>query len=400
MEIVFQRLLQVDYRITDDKEEFREYQGAKFSYGNEQLGEIHFFAHHLLFEKDIYEQKIEAVTWKDYTLFFLVAGSPLPFDPFAVAFYLISRYEEYLPCKQPDQHGRFCIGSSISFRHGFHQKPLLHIIAKEVGCIIQQKYPDFTFHLPEFSILNTYDIDTVYQYKGKGFFRLVGSFIKAVFHANHHKIKQLLNIFLQKSVLDEFDTFAQYQEDAEKNRYSPIHFILTAPFGKFDRNINYRSRAFRSFIEQLKNFSDIGIHPSYHSSKKTGLIKKEIERLENISNLKISKSRQHFLRFSFPHTFEELLHNGITDDYSLGWHDDVGFRASIAIPFPFYNLLQEKKEELMIHPLIIMDVALAKIAKSKEKQEQILHEITEELKKYGGTLILLRHNSSKDTILN
>ena len=400
MEVLFQRLLRVEYRITDDITEFLEYHGAKFSYGDESIGKIHFFAHTLLFEKDVHEQKIEAVVWKDYTLFFPTADSLLPFDPFAVAFYLVSRYEEYLPCKHLDEHGRFCITSSVAYQHGFYRKPMLHIIAKEIGDIIQTKYPEFTYRLPEFSMLHTYDIDIAYQYKGKGFFRLIASFIRAVLNCNNHKTKQLCNLFLQKDVTDEFDTFAQYQKEAEKNCYRPVHFILTAPFGKYDRNIDYRSPAFRSLLEQLKKFSDIGIHPSYYSSEKNGLIKQEISQLENISGLKINKSRQHFLRFFFPYTFEELLHNGITDDYSLGWPDEVGFRASIAIPFPFYNLLQEKKEQLMMHPLIMMDRALTKIAKSKEAQEQIVHKITEELKIHGGNLILLTHNSFKESILN
>ncbi len=153
-------------------------------------------------------------------------------------------------------------------------------------------------------------------------------------------------------------------------------------------------------IKQLKTFSDIGIHPSYHTSENRKLIKREITRLEKISNLKITKSRQHFLRFSMPGTFETLSQNGIGDDYSMGWHDEVGFRASVAIPFPFYNLLQEKTLALNIHPLIIMDGALAKIASTIEEQEQIVREITEELNANGGELTLLRHNSFKDSILN
>jgi hypothetical protein len=402
MEIVFQRLLGVAYQVTNHKENFLEYQGAKFSYGNEQVGEVHFFAHHLLFEKDIHEQKIEAVNWKENTLFFPVtaSASPLPFDPFAVTFYLISRYEEYLPCKHPDRHGRFCVTSSVAYQHGFHRKPMLHIIAKEIGDIMQKKYPAFTYHLPDFSILNTYDIDIAYQYRGKGIFRFAGSFIRAVLNGNTHKIKQFYHLLLRKNVTDEFDTFVQHQKDAENKHDNPVHFVLTAHFGKFDRNIDWHSKAFRSLIEQLKKFSDIGIHPSYYSSEKTDLIQQEIKRLENISGLKITKSRQHFLRFSFPHTFEALLYNGITDDYSLGWPDEAGFRASIAISFPFYNISQERKENLMMHPLVIMDRALTVIARLKEEQKKIVDEITGELKTYGGTLTLLRHKSFKNSILN
>jgi hypothetical protein len=42
----------------------------------------------------------------------------LPFDPLAATFYLVSRYEEYLPFI-PDEHGRFPAKQSFAFSNGF-----------------------------------------------------------------------------------------------------------------------------------------------------------------------------------------------------------------------------------------------------------------------------------------
>ena len=58
-------------------------------------------------------------------------------DLFSAVFYLISRYEEYLPFKA-DHHGRFTAATSLSKRHGFHRKPLLDIWIKEFARLINQ----------------------------------------------------------------------------------------------------------------------------------------------------------------------------------------------------------------------------------------------------------------------
>ncbi|NJO69236.1 MAG: hypothetical protein HC830_08110 [Bacteroidetes bacterium] len=65
----------------------------------------------------------------------------------------------------------------------------------------------------------------------------------------------------------------------------------------------------------------------------------------------VTKSRQHFLRLKFPGTYHRLMQEGITDDYSMGFHDKPGFRAGIAMPYPFYDLVNEKETTLTVHPL-------------------------------------------------
>ena len=52
----------------------------------------------------------------------------LPFDIFSAAFYLLSRYEEYLPHVK-DNFGRFTKNDSISFKHDFLNQPVVDIWA-------------------------------------------------------------------------------------------------------------------------------------------------------------------------------------------------------------------------------------------------------------------------------
>jgi hypothetical protein len=63
----------------------------------------------------------------------------------------------------------------------------------------------------------------------------------------------------------------------------------------------------------------IGIHPSWASGDNENLLGSEIETLESATGKKITASRQHYIRFTLPHTFRRLIAAGITDDYSMGY---------------------------------------------------------------------------------
>jgi len=119
--ILFGDILQVEFSITDSISHFREYQGVKWAYSQEESVEgLNFYAHSLLFENSLVPQELTHIPWKNLSLFFPVKQNPFfPFDPFALSFYLVSRYEEYLPNVKRDAHDRFEIESSIAYQRGF-----------------------------------------------------------------------------------------------------------------------------------------------------------------------------------------------------------------------------------------------------------------------------------------
>ena len=100
--------------LISDKEEFMAHTGAKLNYSTGRLSENEFFIrpHGLLFETGIREQPLTGlIFWKP--AFFQTSGD-FAFDIFAASFYLVSRYEEYLPF-QPDSYGRFPYQSQSGF---------------------------------------------------------------------------------------------------------------------------------------------------------------------------------------------------------------------------------------------------------------------------------------------
>src|SRR5262245_50486147 len=97
----------LSFRILYDEEKYvAATDVCKINYGYHRLveGEIFIHSHVLLFESSVRPVKIECFKKNGYKAFFKAEGE-LGFDLFAAIFYLLTRYEEYLPHKK-DQYGR------------------------------------------------------------------------------------------------------------------------------------------------------------------------------------------------------------------------------------------------------------------------------------------------------
>ncbi len=131
------------------------------------------------------------------------------------------------------------------------------------------------------------------------------------------------------------------------------------------------------------------------SNKNFDLLEKEIFRLGVIKKGPVHRSRQHYLMLSFPETYKNLLRAGIREDFSLGYADDIGFRAGFAGDFFWYDLEAETSTTLRIFPFQVMDVTLKNYLQltASEAIEEI-NDIVKQVKFYGGTFISLWHNSS------
>ena len=101
------RILGVEVNFTNVIEDFMAYSGPKLSYGKKKLGDELFIQSTELLMQDGFESiDITVKDWGETKCFFAVGkNSSLPFDIFAASFYLLSRYEEYLP-QVKDEKGR------------------------------------------------------------------------------------------------------------------------------------------------------------------------------------------------------------------------------------------------------------------------------------------------------
>ena len=386
-------MLGLEYRLTHDRAEFVAFSGPKFSYGADNPGSrLHFLSHTLLKENGVREQNIRVTRWQGLPVFFQADGlSAWPFDPFALIFFLVTRYEEYLPF-QPDAHGRFPALASLAYREGFLDIPLADILADRLKALLVENFPHLNFPLRTFRFTPSFDIDIAFAHLGKGWMRASAAWLKLLLKADIGQIQERL-LTIRGKMDDPFDNYDYQLELAGKYGYHPSYFVLMGDFGKHDRNTDYRGLKFRELIRMLSIKADIGIHPSYRSHLRPAQIRVEKSRLENITGKPVWMNRFHYLRLGFPHSYRNLSELGFTDDYSLGYSNVNGFRAGTATPFLFYDLLKEEATGLTLHPFIFMDSAMADHL--KYSPEQALEEavkLTGLVSQYGGEAIGIWHN--------
>ncbi|MEP7168979.1 MAG: polysaccharide deacetylase family protein [Bacteroidota bacterium] len=394
-ELIFHELLGANYTITTNKEEFISSGGPKLNYSDQPFGnELFFYAAHLLFEKGIQDQNLAVFDWSGTKAFFATHPKYIfPFDPFAASFYLVSRYEEYLPHIR-DEHNRYDTRESLAWQKNFLDKPLVNIWALKIKEELQKRFPSLLFAQKKYKYISTIDIDNAYAFLEKGFMRTAGAYARSLVSMDLEDLALRTKVLLGAEH-DPFDTF-DYQLDLQKKyKFKTIYFILLGEYGVNDKNVPSDSKKLRSLIKSLADYSEVGIHPSYASNKLKGNFKKEVNVLNKILKREVTKSRQHFLILKMPSTYRQLIDLDITDDYTMGYALQVGFRASICSSFYFYDLDMEQATQLRIHPFAVMDATLKYYMKvPPEEAMNYIKPLIEEVKAVNGTFISLWHNES------
>lgn len=385
----------VDFKITLDEEKFiNATDQCKINYGSHRLieGEVFIHSHVLLFETIVHQVKIECFEKNNYKAFFKSEGD-IGFDLFAAIFYLLSRYEEYLP-HQKDVYGRYAYENSVAFKERFLHLPLVNIWLEDFRKLLSEKNSQFSILHSQFSFLPTYDIDMAWSFRNKSLKINFGRIVLLVFKGKFKKAVHRMQIVRRKKQ-DPFDAYEWMDALHKQFHLHPIYFFLVAKkTGKYDKNISVSHPEFQQLVQNIASKYTIGLHPSWASGNISSLLSKEKNTLEEITNQTIFSSRQHFIRFELPSTYRKLLAFGITNDYSMGYGSINGFRASIATSFHWYDLKKEEKTNLLIHPFCFMDAnAFYEQNISPDSAFEELMHYYNVVKQVNGTMITIWHNS-------
>ncbi len=358
--------------MTTDPDVFARHDGPGINYNTlpSSANAFHLPNVHLLFEDDIKQQEINFVVNSGYTAFYRTNGGDMGFDIFAATFYLISRYEEYLPY-QVDDYGRYAYTNAAAWKGGFLQQPLVHQWAADLQRRLQQRWPSFTVQRKPFRFMPTYDIDMAYAIRYKHWLKSLARGL-----LQPAGIPERLRVMLGRAK-DPFDSFDWLHELHETFNLNPVYFFhVAARNGRYDKQILPQQPVMQHLIADHASRYTVGLHPSWQSGDDTGLLTTEKTTLEAITGQPVTHSRQHYIRLHLPGTYGHLLRAGITNDYSMGYGSINGFRASVAAPFYWFDLEQNQETPLRIHPFCYMD------ANSYYEQQQTPAAALTELRHY------------------
>ncbi len=395
--LVLHDLLGLDVRITADQEEFIGSIEPKICYNTRPLStkECLIIPAGLINERGVNVHQINIINFADTKALFpvYIKESCLPFDIFSASFFMVSRYEEYLPYIR-DNHNRFSAFSSLAHQKDFLQKPVVNIWALEFGKILKNQYPQLNIKQNIFQFIPTIDIDAAWAFKHKGFYRSVGGFLKDLRILDREGIRRRFRSLMNIEE-DPFDTYQYMHNIHMKYGLEPLFFILYAGYDTFDKNTPINNPWFRQLIKSLEDEGEVGIHPSYASNTTEGLLKKEVHSLSEVIHKEITSSRQHFLRLHLPDTYRNLIASDITDDYTMGFAAKTGFRAGICTSFYWYDIEMERATTLRVHPFAVMDGTLRDYLNlNTEEALSTIKDLIDSVKTVGGTFISLFHNES------
>ncbi len=176
--VIFSSVLGIDYEITDDRRKIGN--SPSIFYSDEKVKDQFVIRPSGLLSATGVTALVPDVTHiGDMPVLFASDEGLFPFDVFSAAFYMLSRYEEYLPFAN-DAHGRFPGSQSLAYRGGFLQKPVVEIWARFLAGALVKRYPVITIRHNDFSSLLTVDVDQPFAYRSRGFFRSMGGLVKGI----------------------------------------------------------------------------------------------------------------------------------------------------------------------------------------------------------------------------
>lgn len=394
LKFIFRQRLDVDFTLTTNNDipenafciDYSETSKANFSIFDSGLlaeNEIREFEPEIHLDKDrirLFPANIEAFTFD--------------FDIFSAVFYLISRYEEYLPY-QKDPHGRFDTAVSFAYRNNFHQRALVDEYIIELRDALEKKFHGIVLKTDNFDYRITIDVDMIFSYKGKGFARNTAGWFRDL-------IKGRIISFLSRPwvllglMKDPYDTFEKIDQLKNASAF-PFHFFIlfAGKWGEFDKNTHRNHKKSKQKLTNLVKNNEVGLHPSYAGHIDSNIHLEEKSALENACGEEIVNCRQHYLKMDLPDTYENLMAMGFTDDYTMGFASIPGYRASTSRPFPFFNLKKNEASDFMVHPFSVMDGSYKDY--HELKPEAVLEKLKKDisyLKQINGRFCILIHNET------
>lgn len=387
---ICQRILGVEVAFTTSLEEFISFPAAKISYGKKPLGnELFFRSSGLLEQQGIESVEISVKPWDETVGFFAVSeSSTLPFDIFAASFYLLTRYEEYLPHVK-DDFNRFMASESLAFQAGFLHQPVIDIWAYKFKEKLIAVFPDLKFKNRKIEIHPVVEVSAPFDYKNKGFFRTWVGYSADLFKGKFRRIRERTKVLLGLQ-RDPRDSFKWMVNTAKHSNFNMTFFFLLGEALSFTESLNTHRQKFKLLLKYVADYEDVGLIFSYEALSDFQTLKNEKWRLEETVNRTLTKSMNIENLVRLPEMYRNLIELEIKNDFTMAYPDAAGFRAGTCTPFLFYDIDYEVKTPLVVQPITFITRALKQ--RYSADLEKRIHQFIHEVEKVNGSLIIVFSN--------
>ena len=288
-------------------------------------------------------------------------------------FFFISRAEELINT-QRDEHGRFLAKYSILGKNNRLMIPTVDEYARML-----MKLLDLPLPTPSFSqIYLTHDIDTVAHYRHwRG---AIGGILRGQWRKVIASLKNLHN--------DPAFTFSWLIAQDKKVEGAECIYFVKDTMGKGYDYPQYKldGKDFETAEMLIENSgAKIGWHGSYYGGDKANRLLGD----------KAGLHRSHYLRCSIDQ-MQRLAEVGVTDDFTMMFPDQVGFRLQTTRAVRWINPKTMTLTDLVLHPLTVMDCTLSNSNYMNLSEDEAYFEcqrLFDKVHQNAGEVVILWHNT-------
>lgn len=402
----------------------KHYEGAHIYYGPSTLREYPIKIHFDITTAEFFEKRelypLDEVNFSQYKkeyipFLFSRPGAIFSFNPenasfrkdiVASAFYFLTCWHEYIITYHGNRRGRIDFRQSLQYRWDFTEVPIVDVYCQMLLYAMEIAIPQFIREIvwnsdKRFAISLSHDID-YWDYWAAG--QKISS------------LKYNLQTFLKRPINASYKIFGHtVHKNLIHNPQRQTKWILRKEnklgvkstwflFGKDDfedsrQNYIADSKIRRILLDLLQG-QEVGLHGSPDSAYDPIALNKELDNLRS-AGFNVTGYRSHYLNFDYQKSFQILEAAGIKYDSTLGYWENVGFRAGISLPFYPFNIEENRPFRVLEIPLIAMDTTLfskkAMDFTPSEAYRKMSRMITT-VANYQSHLSLLWHNTSFDPI--
>ena len=300
------------------------------------------------------------------------------------ALFLLSQAELTMNLPR-DRFGRLACKDSALGSQGMMTIPVLDEYSRLVTKLLDQALPEQ--HISR--IYLTHDVDFLTSY------RHPRGFLGAIRRGHLRDALKALHMIENDPA---FTYRWMHALDARVPGAREVYFLkATQGKGRDYHQYKLGGNDFTTLMTQLEEMkATIGLHSSYYATDHKSY-KEEKKHLEEFVPDNVVFHRSHYLRINSDADLIALANAGITDDFSLGWPDSIGFRFGTTRAARFINPSTLEVTGLTIHPLAIMDRTLSNknyMHLSEEEAYYTTQQLIDKVRQHGGELVLLWHNTS------
>ncbi|NDV43716.1 polysaccharide deacetylase family protein [Flagellimonas sediminis] len=388
---IFEKILGVEVTFATKVEDFIKHNGPKMTYSKQPLqNEFFIRSNDLLFEQGINDLEIKVSDWGGVPCFFSSGEkSSIPYDIFSASFFLLSRYEEYLPHVK-DSVGRFPVKESLAYQYKFLELPVVDLWAYKLLGALKERFPKLEHRERTYNFTSIINVTTSHAFKMRGVARTLGGLFLDLGNFKFGYVWDRISVLLGLKK-DPYDNFYELVEIHKKFPIKTMFFFQFAKHSAHDKNVSPNNNKFRYLIKSIADYSIVSLSTSFLSSTDKNVLKEEKKQLANLVHRPINYSRLRYNRVNVPAAYRNLVETEFTDDFSMGYTHEIGFRAGTCTPFHFYDINMEVRQPLKVHPFALHDYALVSFKNPSEVFEK-MDRVYRTVKQVNGDFVMVFSN--------